>query len=79
MSNAIYGKCVENVRKRVDIKLVSYWRGRYGAKSMLAKTNFKKRTIFNECLIAIQMEKTNIKVNKPIIVGIARDLKNTHI
>lgn len=71
MSNAIYGKCVENVRKRVEIKLVSHWRGRYGAKSLISKPNFKKRTIFNKSLVAIEMEKTNIVVNKPIIVGVA--------
>lgn len=71
MSNAIYGKCVENIRKRVDIKLVSHWHGRYGAKSLISKPNFKKRTIFNKSLVAIEMEKMNINVNKPIIVGIA--------
>lgn len=71
MSNAIYGKCVENLRNRVDIKLVNHWRGRYGAKSLISKPNFKRRTIFNENLVAIEMERTNITINKPIMVGIA--------
>lgn len=69
MSNAIYGKSMENVRERVDIKLKNKWDGKDGVKVLIARPNFKKRTIFNENLVAIEMEKTEIFMNKPIIIG----------
>lgn len=69
MSNAIYGKSLENLRDHVDIKLKNKWDGRYGVKVLIAKPNFKKRTIFSENLVAIEMERTEIFMNKPIIIG----------
>lgn len=69
MSNAIYGKTMENVRLRTDIKLASKWEGRYGAKNLISRPNFKKRTIFNENLVAIELERTEVVLNKPIIIG----------
>lgn len=71
MSNAIYGKFIENVRKRKNTKLVSQWDGRYGAQSLISKPSFKNRIIFNENLVAIEMMKTNVKLNKPILVGVS--------
>lgn len=69
MSNAIYGKTMENVRNHVDVKLRTEWYGRYGAKNLIVKPNFKKRVIFNENLVAIEMFRTNVLMSKPIIVG----------
>lgn len=71
MSNAIYGKTLENVRDHVDIKLRSTWSGRYGVKNLIVKPNFKKRVIFNENLVAVEMLRTNIFIAKPIIVGVS--------
>lgn len=70
MSNAVYGKTLENVRDRVDISLRTTWLGRYGIRNMIVKPNFKKRVIFNENLAAIEMHRTNIFIAKPIIVGV---------
>lgn len=69
MSNAVFGKSMENVRERVDIKLKNQWSGRYGASSLIAKPNFKTSTIFNEKLVAIELYKTEVFMNKPIIIG----------
>lgn len=71
MSNAVYGKTMENVRKRVDIKLKTNWENRFGAANLIAKPNFKKRTIFEENLVAVELHKTEIIMNKPIVVGMA--------
>lgn len=71
LSNAIYGKTMENLRSRVDVKLKSYWKGRYGAASMIADPSFKRRTIFDEDLVAIEMNKTSVLMNKPIAIGMA--------
>lgn len=70
MSNAVYGKTLENVRDRVDVRLRNKWLGRYGARNLIVKPNFKKRVIFDENLIAIEMLRTNIYIAKPIIVGV---------
>lgn len=71
MSNAVYGKTMENLRSRVDIKLKTKWLGRYGAAAMIAKPNFKRRTIFDEKLVAIEMVKTEIVMDKPIVIGMS--------
>lgn len=71
MNNAVFGKCMENVRKRSEICLRSTWDGRYGVRRLIAMPNFKRRTIFNENLVAVEMHKTNIMMNKPIAVGMA--------
>lgn len=70
MSNAVYGKTLENVREHVDVKLRNSWSGRYGAKNLIVKPNFKKRVVFNENLVAIEMLRTNVFIAKPIIVGV---------
>lgn len=71
MSNAVYGKTMENVRKRVDVKLKMKWSGRHGIANLIAKPNFKKRTIFDDELVAVEMNKTEILMAKPIVVGMA--------
>ncbi|XP_055306779.1 uncharacterized protein LOC129571042 [Sitodiplosis mosellana] len=71
LCNAIFGKTMENLRSRVDIKLKSQWGGRSGARMLIAKPNFKRRTIFDEDLVAIELKKTSLLMNKPIVVGLA--------
>lgn len=71
MNNAIFGKCMENVRSRVDIRLKTNWDGRGGARELIAKPNFKRNTIFDENLVAIEMAQTSILMNKPVSVGMA--------
>lgn len=71
LNNAIFGKCMENVRARVDIQLKTTWDGRYGARKLVAQPNFKRRIIFNEDLIAVEMGRTNILMNKPVSIGMA--------
>lgn len=71
MSNAVYGKCMENVRNRVTIKLKSQWDGRYGAANLIANPNVKKVTVFDDSLVAIEMHTTEVKLFKPIVVGMA--------
>lgn len=71
MNNAIFGKSMENVRSRVDIHLKTSWDGAGGARKLIAKPNFKRRTIFNENLVAVEMTRMCIRMDKPISIGMA--------
>ena len=75
MNNSVYGKTIENLRKRVDISLVN---SEKKAKRLTSKPNFKKCTIFSENFCAIEMRKTQIYFNKPIYLGMCiLDLSKT--
>lgn len=69
MNNAIYGKTLENQRLRADIRLINKWEGRVGGRSLIARPNFKNCKVFDENLISIEMHKSHILINRPIIVG----------
>ena len=74
-NNTIFGKTMENIRNRVDIKLVT---DKKKAEKLVAKPNFKHLNIFYEELVAIHMKKTSLKFNKPIYLGMGiLDLSKT--
>ena len=78
MKNAVFGKTIENVRKHTDVKLVSHWRGRYGAEALTAKPNFHSCSTFKEDIVAVQITKTELYLNKPIYIGLCvLDLSKT--
>ena len=75
MNNSVFGKMKENMRNRVDIKLVT---NEKQARKLISKPNFSHRNIFSEHLVAIHSSKTKIVLNKPMIVGQAMlDLSKT--
>ncbi|XP_036150881.1 uncharacterized protein LOC118648637 [Monomorium pharaonis] len=71
MNNAVFGKTMENVRDRVDVRLVTSWDGRHGAEALIAKPNFHSRSIFAEDLMAIELRRLEVTMNKPLYVGMA--------
>lgn len=72
-NNSVFGKTMENVDKRKNIKLVNHWdyrdRRRIGAQKLISKPNFHSASQFDDELWAIQMNKTNVTYNKPIYLG----------
>ena len=62
MNNAVFGKTMENVRKHRDIKLVTTDKRR---NQLVSEPNYDTRKWFSENLLAIEMKKTNVKMNKP--------------
>ena len=63
MNNSVFGKTMENIRNRVNIKLVT---DKKKAERLAAKPNFKHCNIFNENLIAIHMKRTFLTLDKPV-------------
>ena len=66
MNNSVFGKTIENIRKRQNVKLID---DRKKALKLSSKPNFDRVTIFDENLAAIHMKKTEVYFNKPIFVG----------
>ena len=75
MNNAVFGKTMENIRNRVDIKLVN---NKKQAEKLSAKPNYKHCNIFCEDLVAIHMKKTKLDFDKPVYLGMCiLDLSKT--
>ena len=65
MNNSVFGKTIENIRKRQSVILVD---DRKKALKLSSKPNFDRATIFDEHLVAVHMKKTEVYFNKPIYV-----------
>ena len=68
MNNSVFGKTMENIRNRKDIKLVSH---RDKARKYAAKPNFHHLKIFSETLVAMHMKRTTLTFNKPVYLGLS--------
>ena len=66
MNNAVLGETMENVRKHRDIKLITTRRNQVVSESKYHTTKF-----FTEYLLAIEMEKTETLMNKPVYLGLS--------
>lgn len=75
MNNSVFGKTMENIENRVDIRLVT---SEHEAAKLASKVNFDRCTIFDENLVAVHMRKTKLKYDKPIYLGMCiLDLSKT--
>ena len=75
MNNAVFGKTMENIRNRVNIKLVNTGEQ---LKKLTAKPNYESRIIFNENLVSVHMKKTSLTMDKPVYLGMCiLDLSKT--
>ena len=66
MNNSVFGKTMENVRNHRDIKLVTTNEKR---NKLVSEPNYHTATQFSENLMAIEMKKTRVVLNKPIYLG----------
>ena len=68
MNNSVFGKTMENLRKRVDVKLVrSHEEDKL--RRLIASPAFARANIFDDDLAAVQMHKSRLVLNRPIYVG----------
>jgi len=66
LNNAFFGKTMENVRKRVNIELVT---SDVQLKKMASKPTFKAVKKFTENFVAVHKHRTQVKLDKPIYLG----------
>ena len=66
MNNAVFGKTMENLRKRQTIELVENDKRFL---KLVAKSNYSHSTQFAENLLGVHMKKTVIVFDKPVYVG----------
>ena len=75
MNNIVFGKTMENIRKRVDVRLVT------DEKKLLkltSKPTYVSSKIFNENLVAVHKIKETLTLNRPAYVGMCiLDLSKT--
>ena len=76
MNNSVFGKTMENIRNRVDVKLVNT---KEKLRKLVAKPNLKSPPkIFSENLVSVHMRKTSLLMNKPVYLGMCiLDLSKT--
>ena len=68
MNNSVFGKTMENVRKHRDIKLVTTEKRRI---KLVSEPNYHTTKQFSENLLAIEMKKAKVKMNKPVYLGMS--------
>ena len=68
MNNAVFRKTMENIRKHRNIKLVTTDKKR---NKLVSEPNYHKINYISEELSIIEMNKTKVKMNKPIYLGLS--------
>ena len=68
MNNSVFGKTMENFRKHREIKLVTTDKKR---SKLVSEPNYHTINYISEDLSIIEMNKTKVKMNKPIYLGLS--------
>ena len=68
MNNAVFGKTMENIRKHSDIKLVPTNKKR---NKSISEPNYHAINYISEDLSIIEINKTKVKMKKPIYLGLS--------
>lgn len=86
-NNSYFGKTLEDTENRVDVRLVNKWQDNENttkkhccAEELIARPNFHSSTIFCENLVAIQMSREKVILDKPIYIGFSvLELSKSHM
>ena len=77
MNNSVFGKTMESMRRYRNTKIVTAKRGR---NYLVSEPNYHTTKLFTENLLAMEMRKTQILMNKPVYLGLwILDLSKTNI
>ena len=63
MNNSVFGKTMENVRNRINFRLIDNEDQAWNVK------NLKRFTMFSENLVGVHIQKQEINLNKPVYLG----------
>jgi hypothetical protein len=66
LNNAFYGKMLENVRGRIDFKIVT---NKKTAGKYIKRPTFKRSTIISDEVVGIELRKQTVTLDKPIFCG----------
>ena len=66
MNNSVFGKTMEHLRKRVDVRLVT---DEKKLDKLTSKPTYVSSKIFNENLVAVHKVKETLTLNRPTYVG----------
>ena len=73
MNNSVFGKTMENIRKHRDIQLVTTYKRR---NQLVSEPKCHITKLLSENLLAIEMKKTKVKINKPVYLGLSMLVKH---
>ena len=68
MNNSVFGKTMENLRNRVDIKIVRS-NEKDKIRKLVASPLYARHVIFTNDLVGIDMHKSRLLLNKPVYTG----------
>ena len=66
MNNAVYGKTMENVRNRIEVRMINNNKKKLSELDVKIKLHSAK--VFDNNFVAIQKIKTTLILNKPVYV-----------
>ena len=66
MNNSVFGKSMESVRKRMNVKLIN---DKKRFEKSIAKPTCKRFVIINDNLVMVECARKTVKQNKPLYVG----------
>ena len=68
INNSVFGKTMENIRKHVNVELVT---SSAKMEKLVAKPTFKSAKRFNPHLVAVDKIREKLLLNKPVYTGFA--------
>jgi hypothetical protein len=68
MNNAAFGKTMENVRNRVDVRMAT---SKKQINNLARKTNYQSFNIISENLTSVRMRRSAVMLDKSIYLGAA--------
>ena len=77
LNNSVFGKAMENLRNHVNVELVCK---KERLRKVMAKPGVRSFKIFDESLVAIEVRKHILQLNRPIYVGMSiLDISKAHM
>ena len=75
LNNSVFGKMIENIKKRVDVRLIT---DQKKLSKLVSKPTYVNSKIFNEDLVAVHKIKETLTLDRPAYVGMGiLDLSKT--